>query len=69
MPLNTPGLQSSFEQLLSDMETRDVDAKHEFAQRFGQMMEVFVKSGDVKAGIALTAGGNAGVTTAVGIIE
>lgn len=46
MPLDKVTLKNDFEQLMTDMRTRDQVSDNEFATRFADMMEVFVKSGD-----------------------
>ena len=46
MPLATTTLKNDFETLLTDMRTREANSDSEFANRFANMMEAFVKSGD-----------------------
>lgn len=58
MPLATSTLKNDFETLLTDMRTREANSDDEFATRFANMMEAFVKSGDgiYQAGTLLQSG-------------
>lgn len=72
MALNKAALQSSILGILTDMETRTVDAKSEFAARLADAIDAFVKTGTVPAGIPVSTTGSAsaqtGATTAPGSI-
>ncbi|WP_107039972.1 hypothetical protein [Brumimicrobium mesophilum] len=72
MALNKPVLKNGIVALLTEMETKNVDAKEEFATQLSNLIDAFVKSGTVtvSAGIAVTTAGTAtaqtGATTATG---
>lgn len=72
MALNTAALKAGILQLLTDMESRNADAKAEFADRLANLMKDFVMTGKVQAGIAVTTTGTAaaqsGATTMEGTI-
>lgn len=70
--LNKPALYKDIFELLSDMETREVDSKAEFADRLSTAIDLFVKSGTVQVnpGIPVSTAGTAvaqtGATTGPG---
>lgn len=72
MALNKAVLKASILQLMTDMETREVDSKQEFATRLSDAIDVFVKTGTVTVatGIAVSTTGTAvaqtGATVAPG---
>lgn len=68
MSLDTAGLKTGILSLLNDMESRNEDAKTEFASRLGDLIDLFVRSGTVvvEPGIAVSTSGGAGATTAPG---
>lgn len=72
MALNKPQLKQGIKQLLTDMETRNTDAKDDFATELSNLIETFVKSGTVtvSAGIPVSTAGSAtaqtGATTSTG---
>jgi predicted NBD/HSP70 family sugar kinase len=72
MALNTPGLAAAIKGILTDMESRSVDSKDEFANRLAAAISDFVKTGTVVAGIPVSTTGSAsaqtGATTAPGTI-
>ncbi|MEI7487623.1 MAG: hypothetical protein WCJ72_09485 [Chryseobacterium sp.] len=69
MPLDKNTLKTKIEAILSDMETKDVDSKEEFAQRLSDAIEVFVKSGTVAVatGIPVTTSSGSGSTSGEGV--
>lgn len=73
MALNKPKLKQDILSILTDMESREVDSKDEFATRLSNAIDDFVKSGTVAAGIKVSTTGSAtaqtGATTEVGIIS
>lgn len=72
MALNKPALKNGIKQLLTDMETRDTDAKDDFATELSNLIDTFVKGATVTvaAGIPVATAGTAtsqtGATTATG---
>ena len=72
MALNKTALKNGIKQLLTDMETRDTDAKDDFATELSNLIDTFVKGATVTvaAGIPVATAGTAtsqtGATTATG---
>jgi hypothetical protein len=62
MALDTPTLKTGIEQLMTDMRTRDQNADDEYATRFSNLIEAFVKSGDGKITQATMVAGSNAVT-------
>lgn len=54
MALDKTTLKEAIEDLLTDMESRDEDAKSEFATRLSNAIDAFVKSGTVNVTVATT---------------
>lgn len=55
MALDTAGLKSEIQSLLSDMESKNEDAKEEFATRLANAITAFVMTGQVNT-VVTTAG-------------
>lgn len=72
MALDKTALKTGLMQLHQDMMTRDVDSAEEYAERLSTLLESFVKSGAVKAGIPVSTTGSSsaqsGATTGLGQI-
>jgi len=72
MPLDKNSLKTGIKTLHDEMMTRKVDSNEEYATRLSELIEAFVKSGDVKAGITVsttgTAAAHTGATTGIGKI-
>jgi hypothetical protein len=66
MALDKTALANGIKELQQDMITRDADSFEEYAERLASLIDLFVKSGDVQAGITLTAGSYSGATTGIG---
>ena len=72
MALNKPALKNGIKQLLTDMETKNEDAKDDFATELSNLIDTFVKGATVTvaAGIPVATAGTAasqtGATTATG---
>lgn len=72
MALNKPALKNGIKQLLTEMETKNEDAKDDFATELSNLIDTFVKGATVTvaAGIPVATAGTAtsqtGATTATG---
>lgn len=64
MPLQTAELKTGLLQLFTDMRTREVVSDEEYAQRFAELIEAFVKSGDGKYQVGTLKAGSTPVIAA-----
>lgn len=73
MALNKTALKNGIKQLHDDMMQKQVDSNEEYATRLSDLIDGFVKTGTVNAGIAVSTTGTAaaqtGVTTGTGTIS
>jgi hypothetical protein len=71
--LNKPMLIAGLVQLQTEMEGKSADAKQYYAEQLADLLESFVKSGEVAAGIpvstTVSASAQSGATTAPGTIS
>lgn len=68
MALDKTALKDAIEVLLTDMESRDEDAKEEFATRLSNAIDVFVKSGTVNVTVSTTGSASAQSGTGTGAV-
>lgn len=73
MALNKIALKNGILALITDMRTREDNADEEYATRLSNLIDDFVKTGTVNAGIAVattgTAAAQTGATTSTGTIS
>lgn len=69
MALDKATLKEAIEDLLTDMEGRDEDAKSEFATRLSNAIDTFVKSGTVNVTVATTGTASAQTGTGTGSVS
>lgn len=73
MALNKTALKDGILVLMTDMRTREDNADEEYATRLSNLIDDFVKTGTVNAGIAVattgTAAAQTGATTSTGTIS
>jgi hypothetical protein len=64
MPLQTAALKTGLLQLFTDMRTREEVSDEEYAERFAELIEAFVKTGDGTYQVGTLKAGNTVVTAA-----
>lgn len=69
MALDKTTLKSTIEGILTDMESRDEDAKSEFATRLSDAIDLFVKSGTVNVTVSTTGTASAQTGTGTGSVS
>lgn len=69
MALDKPTLEQTILGILTDMESRDSDAKQEFAQRLADAIDVFIRSGTVNVTVSTTGTASAQTGTGTGSVS
>lgn len=66
MALQKAVLKAGIQALLVDMKSRNESSEEEFAERLADLIEAFVKSGEIPIGLAVTTPSGPGATSAPG---